>query len=350
MSNDNLSSEETASQAFESGNVEKLGANLFEGMFGESLDANASDEIPEDIEVNDQVEEVTDENEAPVDDASDDESNVEVEETVQDDEDDQEVETDIDTMSITELAEQVGKIEINGKEYTPAQLKSELGQVESAGTKVREASAKLKEAEDMFSKAKEELDYIESRKAVTAKSDQLAQIASEHNRLSQQLQEARNAGNATQITLIRDSMDQLETLHKNTQEQVARVDVQTKHRKAEEQRAILKDRGFDNVINEAYADYVNSELSPSAIEVLNYDASLAIALEKARRYDEGLSKVSKAKKLKSSTKTLKAGTGNKPGSKSTKAKVASKQRLKQGVGTQQDVDTAALSLANHFLS
>ena len=353
--NDDLMTDNSESPSALEGNVEELGADLFEGIFGESLDAKASDEQPEETDVDDQVEEVVDEDsEVPVDDASDDDSVVEADEADEEEETDPEAvpETDIDVMSITELAEQVGKIEINGKEYSPAQLKSILGQEESAGTKAREASSKLKDIEAREAKLVEQEQWLQDRNTAVAKSDQLAEMQVEARKINAQIQKARGEGDMYEVALYKDKLEQLTADYNVAAQQIQQVQQREEQESVAKAAEGLKERGLgyllsDNEQSKAWTAYASSKLSPQELRAAALSPAYAEVLEKARKFDAANGKTTK--KLKSSAKTLKSGTGKSIGSKQSKQEQARKQRLRAGVGTESDTNAAAMNIAKALL-
>ena len=353
--NDDLVTDNSESPSAFEDNVEELGADLFEGIFGESLDAKASDEKPEETEVNDQVEEVVDEDsEVPVDDASDDDSVVEADEADEEEETDPDAvpETDIDVMSITELAEQVGKIEINGKEYSPAQLKSILGQEESAGTKAREASSKLKDIEAREAKLVEQEKWLEDRNTAVAKSDQLAEMQVEARKINAQIQKARGEGDMYEVALYKDQLEQLNVNYKAAAQQIKQVQAREEQESVAKAEAGLRERGLDYLLSDnenskAWVEYANTKLTPQELRAATLSPGFAELVEKARKFDAANGKTTK--KLKSSAKTLKSGTGNKIGSKQSKQEQARKQRLRAGVGTESDTNASAMNIAKALL-
>ena len=354
MEKDLMTDNSESPSAFE-GNVEELGANLFEGIYGTTLDAQASDEEIVETDVDDQVEEVIDEEEeVPVDDASDGDSAVEAEEADEGDEADPEEvhETDIDIISITELAEQVGKIEINGNEYTPAQLKSILGQEESAGTKVREASSKLKDLEAREENLAKQEQWLKDRNSAVAKSDQLAEMQAEARKINAHIQKARGEGDMYEVALYKDKLEQLTADYNQTAQQVQQVRQREEQESLLKAEAGLKQRGLDYLLSDndqskAWSEYASSKLSQQELRAALMSPAIAEAFEKARKYDTASGKTTR--KLKSSAKTLKGGTGNKIGSKQSKQEQARKQRLRAGLGTESDTSKSALNIAKALL-
>ena len=321
MSDRDLMTDGAESPSAMEGNVEELGAKLFEGIFDTELDANASDDV-EEPDVDDQEEEVVSEEEEPADDASVEESD-EVEETVEEDEDDQEEFTgDIDVMSITELQEQVGKIEINGTEYTPAQLKSILGQETAAGTKAREASAKLKEVEAREAKIAEQEQWLQQRTNAAATSDQLVEMQSEARKINASLQKAREEGDMYEVAVQKDKLEILGQNYRQAEQQVKAVHQRQNQEMLAKAEQGLRDRNMgyllqNNDDSKAWLEYANARLTPRELEATLMIPAMAEAIEKARKWDGAGKKSNPQTKLKSSTKTLKKGTGNELSSQQT---------------------------------
>ena len=354
MEKDLMTDNSESPSAFE-GNVEELGANLFEGIYGTTLDADASDEEIVETDEDDQGEEViSEEDTVPADDASDDDSVVEAEEADEVEEADPEEvhDTDIEVMSITELAEQVGKIEINGNEYTPAQLKSILGQEESAGTKAREASSKLKEIEAREAKLAEQEQWLQDRNSAVVKSDQLAGMQAEAHKINAAIQKARAEGDMYEVTLGKDRLELLQQQFAATSQEVQKVNARAEQESIAKAEAGLRERGLDYLLSDndqakAWMDYTQSKLSQQELRAAILSPAIAEAIEKARKYDAASGKATK--KVRASGKTLKGGTGNKIGSKQSKQEQARKQRLQAGVGTEGDTNAAALNAAKFLL-
>ena len=346
MNDEVLMSDAEGSLPEAEGNDENLGAKLFDGIFGEPTDASASEEVPED-DVDDQVSGDSDEEEVLSDDNDVDEID-EVDEIEEDETDDdhEEFSGDIDVLSIAELGEQVGKIEINGKEYTPAQLKSILGQEESAGTKAREASAKLKEIQEKEA-------WIEQRMQGVQHSDQMTAIEREARQLNEELKAAREEGDMYEVAVKKDRLEVLQGEYARAKSEVDAINNRIQSEKIENARKGLEERGLgylnrDGKETASWLEYVRSKgVSDEDLQIAATNPAIAEAFELARKWETANGKTTK--KVVSSRKTLKAGTGKKIGSTESKASAERKKRLKAGVGTSADVDSAAMNVAKDIL-
>ena len=350
MNEEVLGTEEAESPSVTEANDENLGNRMFENLFGESLTPEASEDPDSSHDDVQEEEESTDE---LVEDASDDK--VEVDETDVEDDDDLAVnsEADIDVLPYEDLFDQVGAIEIGGKNYTPAQLKSILGQEESAGTKAREASAKLREAEEVLARAAQQEQWVEQRMNGVQHSDQLLKIDAEIKEASEIRARARDEGDMYEVAVQKERIEVLKEQREGHKAEVDAVNKRVNHEKIQALNSSLETRGVGYLVSDKEAvgrwvEYVsNTGITQEEFKTAQLSPAIAEAFEKARKYDAAQTKG--GKKISSSKKTLKAGTGKKITSTATKKGAERKTRLKKGQGTPQDVNEAALNVANSIL-
>ena len=113
-----------------------------------------------------------------------------------------------------------------------------LGQEESAGTKVREAATKLKEAEAKVEELNRKEALLNERTKAAVNVDEMAVIQSEYKQLATGLEKARGEGDAYEITIITDKMNQLAGKYRQAEAQVSQVRQQED---AEMQRKAVED-------------------------------------------------------------------------------------------------------------
>ena len=341
MSNDNLVPETNDSPSEVDDNVNPNPDNFELDM---SIDALASHLESQGEDISHLVEESVDEE--PEEDSEEqvepsDESNIEAETPeVEEEESDQEepFAGDIDVISITELAEQVGKIEINGKEYSPAQLKSMLGQEESAGTKVREAATKLKEAEAKVEELNRKEALLNERTKAAVNVDEMAVIQSEYKQLATGLEKARGEGDAYEITIITDKMNQLAGKYRQAEAQVSQVRQQED---AEMQRKAvegLKSRGLEYLVKDtpqakAWTTYAQAKLSETELRTAALSPAFAEVIEKARKWEEANGK--EGKKL-----VNKAKSAPKRSVKKSRPDNSLATKMKNGTATREEIEQA----------
>ena len=171
--------------------------------------------------------------------------------------------------------------------------------------------------------------------------------------LNASLEQARAKQDVYEIGLYKDQLDQLGHKYQAAKQQVDKVRAQQEEQQIKAASEALRERGLEYLLSEtpqaqAWTEYTSSKLSEGEFQMAIMVPSIAEAFEKARKYDAANSKGTKSK-IKKTTKTLKSGTGTKIQSQKTKAEQARKTRLKSGTGSQSDVDSAALSVAQNIL-
>ena len=213
-------------------------------------------------------------------------------------------------------------LEIGGKHYTGAQLKSMLGRMESVGNDARKADQANKDLADREAKLKEQEAWINSRQSAVQQSDQLAEMQSEARKINAAIEKARSEHDMYEVAVQKDKLEVLAGKYKQTEAQVQQVQSQVEAKKLQSAEKGLRDRGLAYLLENnpqaaAWTAYANQHLSQEDIQTALTTPAIAEALEKARKYDAANAK--SGKKLKSSGKTLKPGV-NKPQSVNTDAK------------------------------
>ena len=338
-----------------SGNAQEIAeAGLLDFATNFVVGDQPQEEVVEKEEETQQSEEISTEQEELVETEADDtEIDVEVEDADEEEVVDQEVDSDKLALSFTDFMDQVGALEIGGKEYTPAQLKSILGQEESAGTKARKAAEELAKVEAAKKELAEQEIWLKKRTESVAQSDELAKLANQYTSLNAQYQKALSAEDSHQMTILDGKMKNVANRYKAAQGKVQEVQREAQQRHLTKVASTLETEGYGNLLKDtpeatawkAYATKVG--LDESGMFAAVNTPQLAIALEKARRFDELNS--SKGKVLKSKGKILKS-SGNKIQNTKTKAETARKQRLAQGKITDSDANDYFLNLAKTVLS
>ena len=312
------------------------------------------EEVVEEKEELQQPEEISTEEQELVEPEAGDE-NVEADKTDEVEEVDQDVnpEADIDILSFTDLQDQVGKIEIGGKEYTPAQLKSILGQEESAGTKARKAAEELAKVEAAKADLTEQEAWLKKRTESVAQSDKLATLANQYNALNAQYQKALSSEDSHQMTILDGKMKNVANQYNSAQKQVQAVQNEAQQKHLAKVASHLETEGYGNLLKDtpestAWKSYATKVgLDESGMFAAVNTPQLAIALEKARRFDELHSK--KGTVLKSKGKVLKS-SGNKIQNTQQKANSAKQARIAAGKPSDRDTNDYFLDLAKRMHS
>ena len=334
-----LATDVVDSQPATAGNADN--PNLDGPVFDLSDDAfiaSIKEELGEPVE--EVVEEQPTEEQELVEDASD--ENIEAEESVEEEieEDQEEVSEDaeIDVLGYEELFSQVKALEINGETYTPAQLKSILGQDKAAGTKAREAAAQLKEVTAKSEELAKKEHLLNERVKSSNNVNVLSELQVKAKDLNTRLEAARAEGDMYEVTQIKDELDILGRKYQATKSQVENT------RKMQEEQQLhnavkgLQERGLGYLVEDtpqatAWNAYASSKLTAKEVEMASMVPAFAEAIEKARKYDAA--RGTEGKKLVSKGPTLK-GAGKKAPTASQKQK-ASVDRINAGKASQDEI-------------
>ena len=328
--NENLVTDSGDSLSSDEGNVNNQDLNSID--LDSSMDAFASylaqeghiDEAPvaEEPTEEPEVEEPEVEEEL-VEDAADD-SDIEADESAEEDGEDPEVnsEAEIDVLSYNDLFDQVGAVEINGETYTPAQLKSILGQDKAAGTKAREAAERLKELETREGKLIEQEEWLQQRTGAKQQSDQLVQLQNHAKQINAEINKAREEGDMYELSVQKDKLEQLSNHYNKIKREVDQVNQKQEAELYLKAEAGLRELGLNYLLEDspeskAWTDYISKSLTQSEMKAVTLNPQLAAMVEKARKWDIANSK--QGKKLVSKSTTLKTN-GNKSSPKKQNAK------------------------------
>ena len=241
-------------------------------------------------------------------------------------------------------------IKINGevKYMKFGEIQNQLARAEAAANKSREATQQYEEVEAL----RQELD---NRAAIIKRQEEVAEIPTAVstrlagiNQLKNALDKALEANDAQNVSLLTARINKLQEETNQIQGEYNAVQAETRAQHLQDQKRILSQKGFQDVVSDNWVSYVKTNASEDALKAIDQDATLVILAEKARLWDESQSK-GETRKLKRSTKTLKAGDGSIKKTQSAK-KVASKQRLASGTATQAEAEAAILDLAKDLLA
>ena len=215
---------------------------------------------------------------------------------------------EIDVLAYDDLFDQVQKIEIGGEVYTPAQLKSILGQEVSAGTRAREAAERTKELDAREQQLEAQIQWLDTRKVAAVQSDEMARIARDYQALEDAHMELDPEVDLYEVNLNREKMNRMGKRYQQLKQEVDAVTARVEAEKEQRSAAVLKEKGYDYLLSnnkrsQAWNDYAQNNLGMSEAAVFQAvtDPSVVIAIEKARRWDEAQSK--DTTKLTSSSKT-----------------------------------------------
>ena len=178
-------------------------------------------------------------------------------------------------------------------------------------------------------------------------------MQSEARKINAILQKAREEGDMYEVAVQKDKLEILGQNYRQAEQQVQGVQQRQNQEMMAKVEQGLKDRNLGYLLQEnddskAWTEYASSRLNPQELQTVLMIPAVAEAIEKARKWDGAGKKSNPNTRVKSSTKTLKKGTGNKLSSQQTKAQQAQKARLRKGEGLQEDVDAAAMRVAMDF--
>ena len=279
---------------------------------------------------------------------SDDDTPVKAEEDVETD--DEPTDDDVNEyfeVSYEDAKDGVYPIKIGGevKMMKFSEIQNQLARSESASKKSQEANQQLEEI-----KAKEEAlaqseEWLKQRTQASVESDQLQQLSGQYSQAQSALNKAREDNDMFQVTRIKDVMEQIGAKYNEIATNVKATNEEAERRHTEAQLKILQDKGYGDVITDSYKSYLNDNLTEQAISAISMDATLAIALEKARKWDASQGKGKRALKK---GKSLAAGGGNIKQAKANKQQAISKA-MSQGQGSQDDALSGIDAIAKDIL-
>lgn len=222
-----------------------------------------------------------------------------------------------------------------------SQIEAQLGQVSAASKKSREASQQLKEIEAKREEIRKEEEWLKQRLGAVEINDELATQVNQYKSLQTQLDKAVKEQDSHNSILIREKMNNLSAEINNKKHKVERVRREALSKHTNAQAAILKEKGYGNIVNDNYMTYLKANASQEAMFAINSDATLAIMAEKARKFDLSQKKGLTAKRKKDSDQpSIRAGSEIKnPTAKEKQAKLEAK--VQAGKATDEEANAVA---------
>ena len=358
MSADNLtqSAPEVAPQV-DSGSVDsnvnpEVGIDNIAAELASDLMQDLSDEDRGGLQLEPQESEESEEvEETPPSDSTDDETpDIEADDDVEDDDEPTEVLEGAWDVEYDEVKDARLPIKINGEVKMMAfgEIQNQLARAEAASTKSREVNQQLEEAEALRSQLEEEKAFVGRQKEAAKMSDEVAVRVNYIRQMEAQLKKAVESKNSHDATLLRERITAVTAETNEIYQRVTEAEAEAQQKHLAEQHNLLVSKGYGDVVNDGYVQYVQGNLSEAALKAVNEDASLAIALEKARKWDESQSK-GKTRKLTKKTKTLSAGKGNVKSTQSADEK-AKASRFANRTASKEEAEDALLSFAQNFIN
>ena len=339
--------------------LENIANEILSGSVEESTDSNpdVALDVAKDV-LGDVLEETPDpsteaEEEHPVSDhneeteESDDDTPVEAEADEEESEEPTDDVSEYFEVDYDDAKDGIYPIKINGeiKMMKFGEIQNQLARAESASKKSQEANHLQQELETREARLQEQEQWFEARSKATVQSEQLAQLANQYNAGQQALNKARAENDSYRMVQIKDKLEQIQGEYSHLEHQVRATNEEANKRKTQEQFEILKSKGYGEVVTDEYRGYLADNLSDTAIQAISYDATLAIALEKARKWDASQGK---SKRSLKKSKSLSAGGGKISQSKSN-AQQAKLAAMKAGKGSQEDALAGLDAIANEVL-
>ena len=238
-------------------------------------------------------------------------------------------------------------IKINGevKMMKFSEIQNQLARSESASKKSQKANQQLQEIEAKQAELAKNEEWLKQRTQASVESDQLQQLSGQYAQAQKALEKARTDNDPMKMVQIKDAMEQIGAHYNKIAANVKQVNAEAEARHKDAEFKILQKKGYGEVINDAYKSYLTENVSQSAIDMISMDASLIIALEKARKWDASQGK---AKKVLKKGKSLPAG-GGKINQAKTNKQQAVNQAMAQGKGSQEDALSGLDAIANDIL-
>ena len=353
MSDNNLTPEaidaglESYANDFLSGSVESSDSNTgipdeVVTLAEEMLDVDSSsDQVPEADESN------SESDEAETAEESDGDTPAEVEDDVEADDEPTDEITEYFEVAYEDAKDGLYPIKINGevKMMKFSEIQNQLARSESASKKSQEANQQLQEIEAKRAELAKSEEWLKQRTQASVESDQLQQLSGQYAQAQKALEKARTDNDPMKMVQIKDAMEQIGAHYNKIAENVKKVNAEAEAKHKDAEFKILQEKGYGDVINETYKSYLMDNITQSAIDMISMDASLIIALEKARKWDASQGK---AKKVLKKNKSLPAGGGKINQAKTNKQKAVS-QAMAQGKGSQDDALSGLDAIAKDIL-
>ena len=361
--NNNLGTEAVESPSTVEANVQDSKQSIADKYFAEEIsDAQQASEQALDEVLGDSSEEETVVDESAGSEGNDDEisgdSNKDTEaeelkETEDGDHPTGDAEVDPTPDSVVDYNEMKNHVfEIDGQHYTADDIKSVFGQEKAAGTKSREASEQLKEIEAQKAELADERAKLDQRNDAAVASDEMVRMQSKARQMTAKIEKARAEGDMYEVTLLKDKMEVLGQHYNQAKQKVDIQNDEIRQQQIVSAEAGLKEKGLgyllqDGKAADAWSSYVNTNLSETEANATIMSPGLAEMVEKARKWDNA-NKNAKSSKLKSSDKTLKAGSNKPVSSKKTKAHNARRSRIESGHATEADMEQTTKSIISKY--
>ena len=201
-----------------------------------------------------------------------------------------------------ELKGHTFKFKVGGEtvEKTIDQIASELGQVKAASrvqNEVKEQKEALQSEKERLSDARE---LLRQQETAFQGNEELSIRAAEINNLNSSLQQARQHNDIHSIARLNDIINMKTSEYQQVQDNVSHLTQIAEERVIAQEARKLQEQGYgylttDKERQSALESYATESLSKDALNLAIKDATLAIALEKARLYDKAKSKKSNVK-------------------------------------------------------
>ena len=338
--------------------IEAIAADILTGSAEDSLDQSkpdvaldianevlgVDDESPDQEPEAEEEHQVSDENETE---ESDDESPVEAEADEVDDNEPTDNNAEAFYVDYDEVKDASLPIKINGevKYMKFGEIQNQLARAESASKKSQEANQRQEELDAKEAQLNEQEGWFKKRSESAQMSNELATRINQIRGMEQALHKAVEKNDSHNAALLREKINQASRGAQQLQQQVNVVNQEAQQRHYNTQYKLLQDKGFGNILNDNYIEYVNTNVSEEAKYAIDNDATLAILAEKARKWDASQGK---AKRTLKKSKSLPAGGGkiNQSKSNASQAKMA---KMRAGQGSQDDALSAVHDIANEIL-
>ena len=358
MNDDNLATESVDSLSTGEGNVESPNNPMELDMSMDAMIASlrSQGEIDGDYGVADEpVEEPQVEEE--LDDDTADATHIEADETDEEDEVADPTEevneaAEIDVLTYDDLFEQVKGIEIGGEVYSPAQLKSILGQEKAAGTKAREAAETIKALDAQKAELDKRAQWLDRRQSASVQSDEMVRLQKDYAKLQSELESYTDVEeNLYEIGVTREKMNRVSAQYQAVKKEVD--EVQQAHRQEQKVLAAegLKERGLEFLTKkgpqaDAWVSYAKDRMDPSVIEDVVVNPALAEMVEKARRWDAANGK--EGKKLTSKSPALKSTGHRKPSKGALEKQLV--ERVRNGTASPTEIEQYLMQDGRNLLT
>ena len=313
-----------------------------------------SDEKQSEAKAEPVADEVTEEEETASEQSTDDETpEVEAEAEVEEDDEPTDEDPDEYLADYDDVKNAILPIKINGevREMKFSEIQNQLARAEAASNKSRKATQQLEELETRAAELDKRESYIGRQEEGTEIYNKIHMNNALYSEMEAKLEEMVNSNDermVKNIPLIQYQMSKLQKDTDNLKLQDQQIRHEANQKKVEQQFKILNSKGYGDVITDQFKDYIENNVSADAVSIANFDASLIIALEKARKWDESQSK-GKARKIKRANTPVTGGDGSVKQT-APKQKQESLKRIRSGRASMDEVDQGIDSLVQELMS